>query len=160
MRSDINVSSRSEQPMKRSLIILSASLFALSAAHAGDLRTMTQQPGEWEVTMSGGIMPTTTQKGCYAGDKSITDLANRNMKNCSQKSVNISGGLATVDAVCQLQSLQVTVHSTIRPTGDAAFHSESHVQIAGMKGMGLPSEMVMSVDGHRTGPCQPGDKQM
>jgi hypothetical protein len=146
--------------MIRTLTILSASLLALGDAHAGDLRSMMQQPGEWEVTMSGGLMPTSTQKGCYAGDKSVTDLANKNMKDCGQKSVNISGNLATVDAVCQLQGLEVTVHSTIRPTGDAAFHSDSHVRIAGVSIPGLPGDMTMSVDGHRTGPCQPGDKRM
>jgi hypothetical protein len=148
--------------MIRAFTILPATLlvFATFAAHAGDLRTMMQQPGQWEVTMSGGIMPTTTQKGCYAGDKSITDLANRNMKNCSQKSVNINGNLATVDAVCQMQSMEVTVHSTIRPTGDASFHSDSDVRIEGLQIPGLPGAMTMSVDGHRTGPCQPGDKRM
>jgi hypothetical protein len=147
--------------MIRTLTILSASLLALGSAYAGDLRSMMQQPGEWEVTMSGGIMPTTTQKGCYAGDKSVTDLANKNMKDCSQKSVNISGNLATVDAVCQLQSLEVTVHSTIRPTGEAAFHSDSQVQLEGMSGIpGLPGDITMSVDGHRTGPCQPGERRM
>jgi hypothetical protein len=25
---------------------------------------------------------------------------------------------------------------------------------------GLPSEISMSIDAHRTGPCQPGDKQL
>ena len=147
--------------MIRIATILSASLLALGAARAGDLRSMTQQPGEWEVTMSGDIMPTTTQKGCYAGERSVADLADRNMKNCSQKSVQIGSDLATVDAVCQMQSLQVTVHSTIRPTGDAAFHSDSEVHIAGMQSVpGIPGAMTMRVDGHRTGPCQPGDKQM
>lgn len=149
--------------MNRVFTILSTSLFILgsAAAHAGDLRVMMQQPGEWELTMSGGIMPTMTQKGCYAGDKSVTDLANKNMKNCSQKSVNISGNLATVDAVCQMQSMQVTVHSTIRPTGDAAFHSDSQVHMDGMPVIpGLPSDMTLSVDAHRTGPCQPGEKPM
>ena len=146
--------------MIHTFTILSASLLAF-AAHAGDLRTMMQQPGEWEVTMGGGMMPTTTQRGCYAGNKSVADLANKNMKNCSQKSVNISGSFATVDAVCQMQGIQVTVHSTIMPTGDAAFHSDSHVQMEGMPAIrGIPTDMVMSVDGHRTGPCQPGDKQM
>jgi hypothetical protein len=149
--------------MNRGYLILPVSLFALcgAGAHAGDLRTMMQQPGEWEVTMTGGIMPTRTQKGCYAGNRSVTDLVNRNMKDCSQKSVNISGNLATVDAVCQMQSVQVTVHSTIRPTGEAAFHSDSQVQIEGMSGIpGLPGDITMSVDGHRTGPCQPGEHQM
>jgi hypothetical protein len=147
--------------MIRTLTILSASLLAFGGAHAGDLRTMMRQPGEWEVTMSGGPMPTTTQKGCYAGDTSVTDLANKNMKDCGRKSVNLSADLATVDAVCQLQGLEVTVHSTIRPTGEAAFHSDSHVQIAGISGIpGLPGDIAMSVDGHRTGACQPGDRRM
>ncbi len=149
--------------MTRILTILSAGLVALTglAAHAGDLRTMMQQPGEWEVTMGGGMMPSTTQRGCYAGNKSVADLANKNMKNCSQKSVNIGGSFATVDAVCQMQGIQVTVHSTIMPTGEAAFHSDNHVQMEGMPAIrGIPTDMVMSVDGRRTGPCQPGDKQM
>ena len=46
-------------------------------------------------------------------------------------------------------------------TGDAAFHSDSEVHIAGMQSVpGIPGAMTMRVDGHRTGPCQPGDKQM
>ena len=146
--------------MIRTLAILSASLLA-AAAQAGDLRTMMQQPGEWEVTMGGGMMPTTTQRGCYAGNKSVADLANKNMKNCSQKSVNISGNLATVDAVCQMQKMTVTVHSTIRSTGDAAFHSDSRVHLEGIPAIpGIPSDISMSVDGHRTGPCAPGEKPM
>jgi hypothetical protein len=149
--------------MFRTLAFLCTSLIGLSGvdARAGDLRTMMRQSGEWELTMAGGLMPKTTQRGCYAGDKSVADLANKNMKNCSQKSVNITAGMAIVDAVCQMQSIQVTVHSMITPTGDAAFHSDNHVHLEGMPAIrGIPNEMVMSVDGHRTGPCQPGDKPM
>ena len=110
--------------MIRTLTILSASLLAFGGAHAGDLRTMMRQPGEWEVTMSGGPMPTTTQKGCYAGDTSVTDLANKNMKDCGRKSVNLSADLATVDAVCQLQGLEVTVQPA-RPRSTATVTSRS-----------------------------------
>ena len=148
--------------MKRAFITLSVTLISLSAL-AGDLRAMMQQPGEWELTMSGGggLLPTTTQRGCYAAKTSVTDLANKNIKNCDQKSINIDSGMATVDAVCQLQGMKVTVHSIITPTGDAAFHGDSHVHLDGLpKIAGIPSEIVMSVDAHRTGPCQPGDKQM
>ena len=81
--------------------ILAAALISLTgfAAHAGDLNTMMKEAGEWEVTMTGGPIPSMTQKGCYAGDKSVTDLTTKSFKNCSQQSVNISAGSATVDAV-------------------------------------------------------------
>ena len=38
------------------VLTLAASLLALPAL-AGDLRTMMQQPGEWEATISGNMMP-------------------------------------------------------------------------------------------------------
>jgi len=144
---------------------LAAALISLTGltARAGDLNTMMKEAGEWEVTMTGagGLLPTTTQKGCYAGNKSIADLTNKNMKNCSQQSVNISGATGTVDAVCQMQKMNVTVHSTIHSTGDAAFHSDSRVHLEGMPAIpGIPSDISLSVDAHRTGPCAPGEKAM
>jgi hypothetical protein len=142
---------------------LAAALISLTgfAAHAGDLNTMMKEAGEWEVTMTGGPIPSMTQKGCYAGDKTVADLTHKGMKNCSQQSVNISGAMGTVDAVCQMQKMTVTVHSTIRSTGDAAFHSDSRIHLDGMPAIpGIPSDISMSVDGHRTGPCAPGEKPM
>ena len=146
--------------MIRTTAALSLCLLSLSA-RAGDLRTMMQQPGEWEATIHGSMMPTTTQKGCYAGDKSVTDLTTKSFKNCSQKSVNIGAGTATVDAVCQLQGIQVTVHGTITPVGDDAIHSESQVRIEGMPAIkGIPGAMTVTMDAKRVGPCQPGEKPM
>jgi hypothetical protein len=122
---------------------------------------MMKQAGEWEFVMSGGIMPTTTQHGCYAGDKSIADLTTKNMKNCSQQSVSVNGGTATVNAVCQMQKMTVTVQSTVRATGDAAFHADNHVHLEGMPAIpGIPADITMTVDAHRTGPCAPGEKPM
>ncbi len=142
------------------VLTLAASLLAFPAI-AGDLRTMMQQPGEWEATISGNLMPTKTQKGCYAGDKSVADLTTKSFKNCSQKSVNIGAGTATVDAVCQLQGLQVTVHGTITPVGDDAIHSESQVRIEGMPAIkGIPGAMTVTMDAKRVGPCLPGEKPM
>lgn len=142
------------------VLALAASLMALPA-HAGDLRTMMRQPGEWEATISGNMMPTKTQKGCYAGDKSVADLTTKSFKNCSQKAVSIGAGTATVDAVCQLQGLQVTVHGTITPVGDDALHSESQVGIQGMPAIkGIPGAMTVTMDAKRVGPCQPGEKPM
>ncbi len=146
--------------MKIAPIYAAALLIALPAA-AGDLRTMMQQPGEWEATISGSMMPTSTQKGCYAGDKTVTDLTTKSFKNCSQKSVNIGAGTATVDAVCQLQGLQVTVHGTITPVGDDAIHSESQVGIQGMPPIkGIPGATPATMDAKRVGPCQPGEEPM
>jgi hypothetical protein len=149
--------------MKRPVLALSAGLLALTGfgASAADLNTMMKQAGEWEFVMTGGIMPTMTQHGCYAGDKSIADLTTKNMKNCSQQSVNVNGDTATVSAVCQMQKMTVNVQSTVHATGDAAFHADSRVHIDGMPAIpGIPAEMSMSVDAHRTGPCAPGEKPM
>ena len=151
--------------MNRIILSLSAALISLTglAAHAGDLNAMMKEAGEWEMTMTGagGLLPTTTQRGCYAGNKSIADLTTKNMKNCSQQSVSVNGSMATVNAVCQMQKMTVTVHSTIRSTGDSAFHSDSRVHLDGMPAIpGIPSDISMSVDGHRTGPCAPGEKPM
>ena len=151
--------------MNRIALTLSAAVISLTglAAHAGDLNAMMKEAGEWELTMSGagGLLPTQTQRGCYAGNKTVADLTTRNMKNCSQQSVSINGAMGTLDAVCQLQKMTVTVHSTIRSTGDAAFHSDSQVHLEGMPAIpGIPSEISMSVDAHRTGPCAPGEKPM
>jgi hypothetical protein len=149
--------------MNRALIALSATALSLTAvaAQAGDLRTMMRQAGEWEITYGGGLIPTTTQHGCYGGNKTVADLVNKPLKNCSQQSVNISGGLATVDAVCQLQGMQVTVHGTVTPTGDAAIHGDSEVHLEGMPAIrGIPNSMSIGIDAHRTGPCAPGEKPM
>src|SRR4051794_28809876 len=106
--------------MKRPALAVSAALIALTSlgVKAADLNTMMRQAGEWELVMSGagGMIPTTTQHGCYAGNKSIADLTTKNMKNCSQQSVSINGGTATVNAVCQIQKMTVTVQSTVHAT--------------------------------------------
>jgi hypothetical protein len=149
--------------MNCTVLILSAALAALtgSAARAADLNAMMKQAGDWEFVMSGGFMPSMTQHGCYAGDKSIADLTTKNMKNCSQQSVSVNGGLATVNAVCQMQKMTVTVQSTVRATGDAAFHADNHVHLDGMPAIpGIPADFTMTVDARRTGPCQPGEKPM
>src|ERR1051326_2497184 len=119
--------------MKRPALVLSAALIALtSGAKAADLNAMMRQAGEWEFVMSGGIMPTMTQHGCYAGNKSIADLTTKNMKNCSQQSVSVNGGTATVNAVCQMQKMTVTVQSTVRATSDASFHADTRAHLEGM----------------------------
>jgi hypothetical protein len=149
--------------MNRAMTALSAAILSLAAltAQAGDLRTMMQQPGEWEITFGGGMIPTTTQHGCYAGNKTVADLTNKPLKNCNQQSVNISGGMATVDAVCQFQGMKVTVHSNITPTGEAAFHGDNQIHIDGMPAIqGIPNGMNVNLDAHRTGPCAPGEKPM
>lgn len=151
--------------MNRIVLTLSAALVSLTglAAHAGDLNAMMKEAGEWEMTMTGagGLLPTTTQRGCYAGNKSIADLTTKSMKNCSQQSVSINGDSGTVDAVCQMQKMTVTVHSSIHATGNDAFHSDGRIHIDGMPAIpGIPSEISMSVDAHRTGPCAPGEKPM
>ncbi len=142
------------------LLTIVSGLLALPAA-AGDLRTMMQQPGEWEATIKSSLLPTTTQKSCYAGDKTVTDLTTKSFKNCSRKSVDIAAGMATVDAVCQLQGIQVTVHGTVTPVGDDALHSESQVHMDGLPRIkGIPNSMTVTMDAHRLGPCQPGEKPM
>ena len=149
--------------MKRPALALSAALIALTSlgARAADINAMMRQAGEWEFVMSGGIMPTMTQHGCYAGNKSIADLTTKNMKNCSQQSVSVNGGTATVNAVCQMQKMTVTVQSIVRAIGDAAFHADTRAHIEGMPAIpGIPADINMSVDAHRTGPCAPGEKPM
>ena len=137
--------------MNRTALTLAAALTSLTGltAHAGDLNTMMKEAGEWEVTMTGGPIPSMTQKGCYAGNKTVADLTNRGMKNCSQQSVSINGSSGTVDAVCQMQKMTVTVHSTIHSTGDAAFHSDSRVHLDGMPAIpGIPSDISMRSEEH------------
>jgi len=146
--------------LSKGTALTAALLGAAGLAQAGDLRAMMQQPGEWEVSMSGGLMPNMTQHACYSGGHTVAELVNKNMKNCSQTSVNIGPRFASVDAVCQMQGIHVAVHSTIQSTGDAAFHADSDIHMEGMPAVrGIPSNMTVSIDGHRTGPCQPGDKQ-
>ena len=149
--------------MNRPALALVPTLILLTGlgAQAADLNTMMKQPGEWEFVMSGGMFPTTTQHGCYAGNKSIADLTTKNMKNCSQQSVSVNGGTATVNAVCQMQKMTVTVQSTVRATGDAAFHADTRAHLEGMPAIpGIPADVNMSIDAHRTGPCAPGEKPM
>src|ERR1700744_5332536 len=149
--------------MNRAALAFSATLVSLTglAAQAADLNAMMKQAGEWEFVMSGGLMPSMTQRGCYAGNKSIADLTTKNLKNCSQQSVSINGSTATVNAVCQMQKMTVSVQSTVHATGDASFHADSHVHLEGMPPLrGIPADIAMSVDAHRTGPCQPGEKPM
>jgi hypothetical protein len=149
--------------MKRPALALSATLIALTSlgAKAADLNAMMKQAGEWEFVMSGGIMPTMTQHGCYAGNKSIADLTTKNMKNCSQQSVSVNGGTATVNAVCQMQKMTVTVQSTVHATGDAAFHADTRAHLEGMPAIpGIPADITMTIDARRTGPCAPGEKPM
>jgi hypothetical protein len=152
-----------EHTMNRTALALSALLISLAGTgtRAADLNAMMKQAGDWEMTMTGGMMPTMTQHGCYAGNKSIADLTNRGMKNCSQQSVSVSGGMATVNAVCQMQKMTVTVQSTVHATGSDSFHADSRVHLEGMPAIpGIPADINMSVDAHRTGPCTPGEKPL
>jgi hypothetical protein len=138
-----------------------AALLLSLPASASDLKAMMQQPGEWEATIHSSMMPMSTQKACYGGDKSIADLTTKGLKNCSQKSINIGSSLATVDATCQMQGIEVTVHGTVTPVGDDAVHGESQIRIDGLPAIkGIPNTMTVSIDAHRTGPCQPGEKPM
>jgi hypothetical protein len=149
--------------MNRPALALSAALIALTGggAKAADLNAMMKQAGEWEFVMSGGPMPSMTQHGCYAGNKSVADLTTKNMKNCSQQSVSVNGAMATVNAVCQMQKMTVNVQSTVRATGDASFHADNRIHLEGMPAIpGIPTDITMSVDARRTGPCAPGEKPM
>ena len=151
--------------MKRPALALSVSLIPLTGlgTKAADLNTMMRQPGEWEYVMSGagGMIPTTTQHGCYAGNKSIADLTTKSMKNCSQQSVSVNGGSATVNAVCQIQKMTVTVQSTVHATSETSLHADTRAHIEGMPAIpGIPSDINMSIDAKRTGPCAPGEKPM
>ncbi len=150
--------------MKLTLLVLcgtALSAMAPAPARAGDLQAMMRNAGEWEMTMTGGAMPTTTRKGCYRGDETVADLTTSGMKDCSQKTVSITAAFATVDAVCTIESVRVTVHATARPTGDAAFHADGRLHIDGLQGIpGIKSDMPVSIDAHRVGPCQPGDDRM
>jgi len=149
--------------MNRPALAFSAALVSLTglAAQAADLNAMMKQAGEWEFVMTGGFIPSMTQRGCYAGNKSIADLTTKNMKNCSQQSVSVNGATATVNATCQMQKMTVTVQSTVRATGDASFHADSQVHIEGMPAIpGIPADIPMTVDARRTGPCAPGEKPM
>ena len=147
--------------MNRAMIISLAAALAAAEAHAGDLRTMLQNPGDWEVTVTGGFMPPTTQKACYRGDKSVADLTTAGLKKCNGQSVSIAGDRATVDAVCSLMNMRVSVHATVTPTGDASFHGESQVHIDGRSPIpGMPTDVTLSIDAHRVGPCQPGERSL
>lgn len=149
--------------MRRAILTLPATLIALAGftAQAADLNAMMRQAGEWEFVLSGGLMPSTTQHGCYAGNKSIADLTTKNMKNCSQRQVSVSGGTATVNATCQMQKMTVNVQSTVRATGDASFHADNLISLEGIPAIpGIPANITMTLDARRTGPCAPGEKPM
>jgi hypothetical protein len=145
--------------MKPAIATAFAAMLCVHAAHAADLRDMLRVPGDWRMTVTGGFIPSTTQNACYRGDKSVGDLTTFGLKNCGQQSIVILGDHATVDAVCSLMNLRVSVHATVTPTGDAAVHSDTHVHLDGKPPMqGIPSDMTLSIDAHRVGPCQPGER--
>ncbi len=89
----------------------------------------------------------------------MADLTTLGLKNCGQQSISIQGDRGTVEASCSWQSLRVSVHATIVPTGEASVHADSHVRFDGKPPIpGLPPEMTLSIDAHRLGPCQPGER--
>jgi hypothetical protein len=150
-------------PMNRTLASFTLVIAAAPTgpASAADLNAMMKQAGEWEFVITGGFMPAMTQHGCYAGSKSIADLTTKNLKNCSQQSVSVNGSMATVNAVCQMQKMTVSVQSTVRATSDSSFHADSRVHLEGMPAIpGIPSDMNMTVEARRTGACAPGEKPM
>jgi hypothetical protein len=113
------------------------------------------------MTVTGGFLPPTTQKACYRGDKSVSDLSTFGLRKCSQQSIDITGARATVDAVCKLMNLHVSVHAVVTPVGDTALHSDTHVHLDGPSPIpGIPSDMILSIDAHRVGPCQPGEHDL
>jgi hypothetical protein len=146
--------------MNRSFVACFAmALCSAGNAYAADIGAMLQTPGDWEMTVTGGFMPPMTENACYGGDESVTDLTTFGLRKCSQQSISIAGAGATVDAVCKMMNARVSVHAIVTATGDTSLHSDAHVHLDGQSPIqGVPSDMTLSIDAHRVGPCRPDER--
>jgi hypothetical protein len=135
-------------------------VLAAASAAAGDLGALMAKGGEWEVTVSNGITPTTTQRICNRGGRSIADLAASRLKDCARKTINVSGGTAKIYAECTLDGdIDVTIRGTIAAVGDARFRGEGKMHMDSMPD-GIVDDTPVAVSGSRLGPCRPGDAPM
>ena len=128
------------------------------------------QAGEWAVTMQMGPKDAqpVVRKLCYTSDIPVNDkfisaqLQNAMQKmsaDCAKPDIQISGSTVTTALVCKVQQMTISTKSKMTFDGDSAYHQDSETHIDNPMN-GMPAEMVMSQDGKRLGPCQPGDKQM
>ncbi len=140
-------------------ILTAGAVLCLSAVAAAET-SMIRKAGEWEVTSSnpmGQGAPRTT-KICFGSDKPVDDLTSGQLKNCEKKNTGASGNTVTVDAQCTLQgNMKVSVHGTIMMTGPDAYTSESRMHLEGGP-PGMPTDVTITAQAHRTGPCQPGEE--
>lgn len=145
--------------MNHKLALPAALCLALLAPAAGaaDLNGLLAMGGEWEVTLSNGLTPTTTQRICNRGGKSIAELAASRLTGCSRKTIRVSGGIARIDAQCALDGdIDVTIRGTITAIGDSKFSGQGRMHMDAMPD-GLMDDTPVAVSGSRLGPCRPGD---
>jgi hypothetical protein len=146
------------------LLLAAGCGLTLTAARADDMPS--RKPGLWEVTMTRAGVPSSIQSK-YCID-AATDAALYKMglsasdSMCTRRDIRRNGNVVTVDSVCKMGETQMTSHSVLTYTGDAAYRNETQTRYNPPL-MGR-TESAMTQDAKWVGPCpsdmKPGDVLM
>ncbi len=128
-------------------------LFSCGSALAD--RPLVRQAGEWQTMMTSSLPDTAPQQtqACYRAE-SAEDII-RHMAGCGRVDPVTRGGHTSFDAVCSRGDTIVTLHGDIEAIGRDSFHSQVHASYA--PPIGAISEMTVTGDSHRLGPCPKGE---
>jgi hypothetical protein len=150
-------------------IMLVAVLCAAAASAAG-LRASVAEPmvrhaGQWETTIGNG-KPIVL---CYPTDQTfdqntvLKQMARIPGANCTMSNMTTTGNVTSYALQCTIGGSQMTSSGTITVTGPDAYTSKAHshggrIPTPNGQTADMP-DMDMVTVSHRTGPCQPGDRQ-
>jgi hypothetical protein len=120
--------------------------------------------GEWMTAVGtytgpGALKPAPT---CIRSDKAMTSdklssVIGAMGTKCSTLNLTTVGNVATYDMTCAVAGGQMTLHGVVTAEDEDTMISKAHSHLVGAR-MAMPDMDIVTTQ-HRTGPCQPGDRQ-
>ena len=148
---------------------LIAVLCAVAASAAG-LRASVAEPmvrhaGQWETTIGNGkpIVLCYPTDQTFDQDTILKQMARIPGANCTMSNMTTTGSVTSYSLQCTIGGSQMTSSGTITVTGPDTYTSKAHshggrIPTPNGQTADMP-DMDMVTVSHRTGPCQPGDRQ-
>ena len=148
----------------RRLVLLAAAAFTAAPAFAYDMPM--RKAGLWDLKMEfvGSRLPAREMKQCTdaTADKLMTaNFGGSAAEACSKNDVRNSGGVITVDSVCNFGGATSTSHAVISGSFDSAYTVEVTSKREGgrpIPGMAPGGETHMKIAAKWLGPCQSGQR--
>jgi hypothetical protein len=136
-------------------LLLASGLFAAGSVAMAAAPPFSK-PGLWVMTRMQGKQSFQT-KMCIdrSTQASLTGMGNSMVKSmCSKMATQVSGSVATTQAVCKMGGSTMTTNTVVTYQGDTAFHAESHTNFSPPFMGKTESQSVQ--DGKWTGACPAG----